>query len=473
MEISAIAEKYATDELKSAVHDLSEAVRDYRRNAVDRSTVENIVSDVLLKQRDLGAVRRSFRPSDASVVVDAELDQEQRELRSLHGRDRTNAVLRLPATRAAGATGRRADDVERFQQASDRLLILSAYLKKPANELGFYSDSFVPAMQAALDTGDAGRGADYVPRELSNALIERVNLDLVVASLFPQIDMPTNPYDFPALSVSRQHTAAAAENTTDAGQTAFKKLTAGTRKVTLTAKKLGAEALISKELEEDAIIPMFGFIEQEMTDYLSADFEDGLINGDTSVAHMDSDVVNADDWRKLYVGLRASVQAGAKVDAGDVALSVALLRGNRKRMGKYGARPDRLAHIVSTASYVQLLSDPAVFTLEKYGPDATILTGELGKVDNVPVILSEFVRTDLNGAGVYDGVTTNRSLALTVYRPGFFVGTKRTITLQILRELYAEYDQDAVVITVRKAFTSRYPIATESIVAETYDLSIA
>jgi hypothetical protein len=69
-----------------------------------------------------------------------------------------------------------------------------------------------------------------------------------------------------------------------------------------------------------------------------------------------------------------------------------MLRGNRKKMGKYGVDPNELAHILSINEYIDLLSDTAVFTLEKYGPNATILTGELAKVDNVPVIVSEAVR---------------------------------------------------------------------------------
>ncbi len=122
-------------------------------------------------------------------------------------------------------------------------------------------------------------------------------------------------------------------------------------------------------------------------------------------------------------------------------------------------------------SYVGLLSDSSVLTLEKYGPRATILTGELGRLDGAPLIVSEYVRQDLNASGVYDGVTTNRTLALTVNRNAWLSGIRRTPTVKILQELYAESDQLGIIASVRRAFAARFPTATEPIVALHYNLA--
>src|SRR5262249_43416370 len=154
---------------------------------------------------------------------------------------------------------------------------------------------------------------------------------------------------------------------------------------------------------------------EELTEYLAADFEDCLINGDTTGTHQDSDVTASNDPRKNFSGLRKLAISAAKTDLANAAPTVAnSVRVNRKKMGKYGVRADQLAHIVSMNAYVQLLADTSLLTLEKYGPNATILTGELGRVDGAPVIVSEYVRADLNASGVYDGTTTNRSEVLTV-----------------------------------------------------------
>jgi hypothetical protein len=150
-------------------------------------------------------------------------------------------------------------------------------------------------------------------------------------------------------------------------------------------------------------------------------------------------------------------------------LTVAHLRANRKKMGKYGIDPQKVAHVISMAGLIGLLDDTSVLTLEKYGPQATIFNGELAKVDGSPIIVSPAVRDDLNASGVYDGTTTTETVAISVYRPGFLRGSRRGVTVQVLRELYAEYDQDAIVASCRKAFVPRFP-STEKIVATTYNI---
>ncbi len=467
---------YATalDELKRSVHTLTGSVESYRRDAVDRSTVENIVTDVLAAQRAVAAAapRRSVGPMDtvADSAIATIVDERAAELRILTGTKKLNRMLELPAEAVSSVLRRSQADVEAFQQGSDNLLLAAAIMDRPARSLDYFSDVYRPAINAALGTDNAGAGEEYIPTMLSSQLIERVNLSLLVAELFDTVDMPSNPYEIPGVAVVRQAIPSATEQTGDPGPTAIQKLTLATRKITLTAKKLAAMALVSKEMEEDAVITTLPYMQQELADYIGGSFEDGLVNGDTAGTHMDEDVTAADDPRKLYDGLRKSVLAGSKIDGANAALTVAMLRSSKALMGKYGARPERLAHIVSMVNAVQLLSDPAVFTMEKYGPHATILTGELARVDNVPIVISEYARIDLNAAGVYDNVTKNRSAALTVYRPGFLVGTRRGVTVEILRELYSEYDQDAVKITTRKAFEPRYPVTTEPIAAEIYDL---
>ena len=230
------------------------------------------------------------------------------------------------------------------------------------------------------------------------------------------------------------------------------------------------EALFSKESDEDSIIAILPFTQDELVDYLSADIEDTTINGDTSGSHQDSDVSSSTDPRKNWAGLRKALISGAKTDASNAALTVAMLRINRKNMGRYGVQPANLAHVLGIAEYVDLLSDSSVITIDKYGAQATILSGELGKVDGAPLIVSEYVRGDVNATGVYDGTTTNRTMALTVHRKGFVFGERRGVEVQVLRELYAEYDQDAVIVTTRKAFTPRFPTATEKIVAQHYNV---
>lgn len=450
----------ALDALKGSVATLTEAVEGYQKNAVDRSTVENIVTDLLEKQSkaDETAPRRSVAPPD-STVVDALGKTGVARLEALHS---TSARAIAPFVRESR------EEVERFQKTSDELLLISAIRGVKPTETAYYEDTFKPVIGAALNTDNAGEGADWVPTMLSPELIDRVELQLKVLGLFREQPMPTNPYEMPGRAVSRKKLAAGVQNDDDTGQTGAKKVQIASRKVVMNAKKFWGEALVSKEAEEDAIVAALPEMQDEMVRYMLFDLEDACINGDID-GDQDDDY-EGDDPLLNWDGLRKLALSGAKTGFANAKLTASALRGNRKLMGKYGVNPLELAHILSINEYIDLLDDTAVLTLEKYGPNATILKGELGSVDSIPLIVSEKVRVDLNASGVFDDDVVDRTEAITVYRPGFRTGTRRGITLEILRELYSEYDQDAVKISCRRAFTPVQPADSEPIVAITYNV---
>lgn len=95
---------------------------------------------------------------------------------------------------------------------------------------------------------------------------------------------------------------------------------------------------------------------------------------------------------------------------------------------------------------------------------------EVGRIDGVPIVVSDYVREDLNATGVYDGTTTNRAVALTVNRGGFVVGQRRSVTITTSDELFAEADQRAIIATLRLAFATTQPAGSEA-VALTFNLA--
>lgn len=458
-------ETVTIDDLKKGVHDLTEAVTDMKAGLIDGETVERIAGEVLERQRAANREqqREGFKP-------DADVDVEKELFGAKTVEQRMAAIHERSAVRVADAMGGTTDaaQVRSFQEKADNLLLLSTAMNVDPRETNYYTEEYLPAARA-LSTGGSATGAEFVPTVLSGNLVERVNLDLRVVALFPQIEMPSNPFDIPGRAVSRTRLQSLSEQTADSGQTKYTPVTPGTRKITLTAKKFAGEALVSKEEEEDSLIAILPFIQEELVDYLAGDLEDAAINGDLTATHQDSNVTAATDPRKAWKGLRANLVSGGKTDLSNAVLTVAALRSNRGKMGKYGVNPQKLAHIVSINGYIQLLADSSVITMEKYGPAATVLTGELAKADGSPVIVSEFVQTNLNASGVYDGTTTDRTLGLTVHTGGFVVGNRRGITVQRLVEVYAESDQDALVATCRKAFAARFTTSTEKVVAAQYN----
>ncbi|NOY60453.1 MAG: phage major capsid protein [Calditrichaeota bacterium] len=371
-----------------------------------------------------------------------------------------------------------ADKILEFQKINDELLILGTMLagaknkSQPVTTLGreirrtkMYQDA-LQRLQAdedlkkALSTSTSGSGAEWIPTGFSSQLIEKVRLQLKVAALFPSVNMPTNPYKMPVESGGATGYLIS-ESTSDTGTT-ITASTPSTSNFTFNAIKLAGRVLFSSEVDEDAIINIMDFVSNSLTTALREAQETSIINGDDSTTHQDSDVTSSTDARKAYKGLRyyALNNTGTTTkDAANANLSTSLLRGTRILMGKYGVDPSKLAWICSPVGYIQWLSISEVLTLDKYGANATIINGEIGRFDGVPIIASEYMRDDLNATGVYDGTTTDRTGVLLVYTPGFWIGNRLGITLAT--DTNIDTDQVKLIAKMRVAFEDPYNALSE------------
>ncbi len=87
--------------------------------------------------------------------------------------------------------------------------------------------------------------------------------------------------------------------------------------------------------------------------------------------------------------------------------------------------------------------------MDKYGAHATVLTGEIAKVDGVPVLVSaEMPLTQADGKAETSGNTLGQ--AVCVYRPGWVVGYRRRVAATM--DYLPYYDSYQMVATVRLAF---------------------
>jgi HK97 family phage major capsid protein len=323
------------------------------------------------------------------------------------------------------------------------------------------------ALRKAMDTATSEEGLEWIPTGFSSELIQKVKLALKVAALHSRIAMPMNPFKLP---IDGADAAAylAAESTSDTAA----KITAstpGTKNVTFDAVKLACRVLVSTELEEDSVVAILPLLRDKIVQALAEAQENATINGDTAATHQDGDVTDAADVRKAWDGYRKLAIVSAKVSLST--FNIAGLRTLRASMSKYGVNPNNLAWIAGVKVFHKLLSLAEALTVDKYGANATILSGELAKLDGIPVIVSEFVREDLNASGVYDGVTTNRTVLPLVYRPAFLYGDRRAITLRVSQELYMESDQDVAIATQRLDFQPVQDASAEPIVALGYNIT--
>lgn len=284
----------------------------------------------------------------------------------------------------------------------------------------------------AFGTGATGEGEEWVPTALSSSYIEEFELNREVAQQFRQISMPTNPYELPVQTDVTQ-ARIQVESCSTGDNLASQNF--GTSKIVFDAVKLVEHMCMPEELNEDSAPAILALARGELTEAQGRAYENAILNGDDSGSHMDSDVTAAEDARKSWKGLRKlALDNSATTDFGSAAITKTGLREMRTNMDKFGVNVRDLVWIVSAKGYNQMLDIDEVTTVEKFGPQATILRGALAAFDGIPIVISEFVRDDLNDTGVYDGVTTTESYCVLVNRRRFMWGQRRPIRIRAVMD---------------------------------------
>lgn len=349
---------------------------------------------------------------------------------------------------------------------ADDLYLTSALLHQTPQSLQLWkmNSNAITELRKAMDTAETGGGAEWIPTGFSKELIDRVRIEMKVATLHQRIPMPTNPFKVPVLKTD-PIAYLIAESTSDEAPK-FKTSQDVTRNFQFTAKKLAVRIVFSEELTEDSIVPILPHLKSQIVTALRAGEEKGIIDGDTAATHQDSDVTDSKDARKAWNGYRKTTLAAAKVDL--ATFNIANLRTIRSSLTNiYAADVNKLAYICSVRGMITLMGVAEVLTVDKYGPKASILTGEIAKIDNIPVVLSEYARDDFNASGVYDGVTTSKSLLILVNRDAFMIGDRRQVTVKVWQD--PRTDQQELIITERLDFQSPFDTTTDKVVAFGYN----
>jgi len=311
--------------------------------------------------------------------------------------------------------------------------------------------------QRDLITTTTTLGGNWIPTQLSARLFELIQPELRVAALFQSIDMPNKVFELPVMGADMiAYLIAEAQTISTSDIT--------TNKTTFTAVKLATRTLASTEVLEDTAIAMEPMVTAQIAKSISRGIEDAIINGDTAGSHQDSDVTSGADRRKAWDGLRKHglISSMPKVDLSTFTSTTLL--SMKSGMGTYGVIPSQGAWIVGFKGYIKLMdagqsSQPSMFlTRDKYS-SPTLESGEIGQMFGSPVVLTEFMRENLNASGVYDGTTTTKTAMFYVNREGFALGRRRDISISRSAEQLIDKDQIVFTGTWRGHFRDVYATA--------------
>ncbi len=311
-------------------------------------------------------------------------------------------------------------------------------------------------LKAAMDSTTAGSGDELVATGEAAALWADINLDTHIAALFTRVDMPTNPFEIP-LQLGNVSWYPGVENTATT-ETALT-----TARQTLTAHELVAEVPWSLTLDEDAVIAMAAEVRSTLVRNAVEVIDDVLLNADTTATNN----INADGttisaatagkahWLLGFDGLLHLPLVDNTAQGNDhaAAPSADMFNEIRGKLGKYGVRPSELAYVADVSTYIKSLAVGEFRTLDKLGPQATLLNGQLAQVDGIPVIVSEqLAQSDADGK-VTDGGANTKGRLLVVNRAQWRLGFRRELMIETTRDIQKR--QNIMVVSMRLAFMER------------------
>ena len=368
-------------------------------------------------------------------------------------------VERAEDARRALVRGITVADVQAsHQEAARRLESWFTVDSKPTGQYEGFGRGLLQSMtRAAMDSTTAGYGDELVATLEARELWLDVNLQTLVAPLVPTFPMPSNPFDVPTQlgDVSfypGTENVAAADTRLSTGKT------------TLTAHELVGQVPYSFTLEEDGVIAMLPEIRAGLVRNVAETLDDIILNADTTA----QDNINADgatisassagkaQWLIGYDGILHlplvdnSDQAN---DHGD-AVSDDMFNELRAKLGKYGVRPSQLVWVMDVNTFIRAQGISQYRTMDKLGPNATLLTGMLGAIEGIPVIVSEHLRlADVDGKVTDAGNGTDTGRVLLFNRTQWAQGFRRQLNIDVDRDLQKR--QTVVTVSFRHALTER------------------
>ena len=335
--------------------------------------------------------------------------------------------------------------------------VLAAQQREPGDVNPRALEDWQANLKAAMDSTTASSGDELVATGEAAALWADINVDTLVAGLFTRVDMPTNPFEIP-LQLGDVSWYPGTENTA----TTETALTTGRQ--TLTAYELVAEVPWSLTLEEDAVIAMAAEVRSTLVRNAVEVIDDVLLNADTTAQNN----INADGatisvstagkahWLVGFDGL-LHLPLVDNTDQGNdhgAAPSADMFNEARGLLGKYGVRPSELAYIADVGTYIKSLGVSEFRTLDKLGPQATLLNGQLAQVDGIPVIVSEqMAQSDADGKVTDGGTGNTKGRLLAVNRTQWRLGFRRELMIETTRDIQKR--QNIMVVSMRLAFMER------------------
>jgi len=336
--------------------------------------------------------------------------------------------------------------VEMKRLANDRMMIKSMLVgdkSTPKMDLAIARHLAVAPRSIAAQISKAnydgsGVGAELIPDQFLAQLHMEYQVPTVVRSLFNEVQMTSNTMLAPR--IDRGGRPYIKGTVTSDNPALYPVSTVSMGQAQITAKGLATRYILDEESIEDSAVLLLPAMQRMIAKDMRDALEDAIINGDSAATHQD-DIANWDirgrwgsaglggsnDHRRLFVGLRAAAfdkSTTLNINSFDAAKMLELI----SQLGEY-ASSDKVLIVSPEALYGNLMGLEQLITLDKFGPQAAILTGQLGSIFGMPVVVSRFMSDDLATTGKYTGSGATTGM-LVVSRESWNIFARRGIQIQ-------------------------------------------
>jgi len=312
-----------------------------------------------------------------------------------------------------------------------KLHLKSILMGRPVEDLAEFKD-VANVIEKAIKPADVPA---WLAEEFSNQILEELHADLKVEALFPKITMPQNRQTFSIPGKVGEGIAYLIAPGDDAIESAI-----AATKVSFQTQRIKTLIGVTDQADQESVTAIVDLVRMELVSSLAKATENAIIMGDE--AGTDPNAVT-----KAFDGLlKYAVSNGQTVDNGGGQVTAANIAATRRKLGVYGMNLADLVIIAPVDVAYQMLELPEVITVDKYGPQAVIHTGEIGRIYGMPIVVSEYVSHTLKADGTPGDPSSDDKTALLIVNKQYFaVADRGTIGIETERKavssttLYVSY----------------------------------
>lgn len=321
-----------------------------------------------------------------------------------------------------------------FEKEAEDLVLLSRIVKKGVFEtehgkahLEKYKDIVVSGT-GVNESSSLVVSSEAYETLFNTSILRDIQKELVVASLFTELPMTQANLTMPIESGPAQakwvdaNTYGKPETT---GEWAKTELT----EINFRTYKLSAKAFVTDETTEDAIIVVLPIIRRRLVEAHAYTIEQTFMTG--SGTNMPEGLLTMAKADSHVISTEASAD-------GTVQVTAKMLHKLRRTLGRKGIKLNKLVLVISMDAYYDLLEDDEFQDVSQVeAANAVKLTGQVGRVYGMPVVVSEFFPNKEAGA----------AYAFIAYRDDFVVPRQRSVTIE--EERVAESQRYNIYVTQR------------------------